>query len=305
MDSQPPVTAVVPTHRRPALMRAAVQSIVDQSYRGQIDIIVVFDACDPTLPDVSLPPNRSISAEINNRTRGLAGARNTGILAATNSLVAFLDDDDEWFPAKLEKQITALAENPHAVLMATAIVVFDGHRRIERLAPVERITHAELLRDRMAGVHSSSFMFDRSALLGGLGLIDEELPGSYGEDYDILLRAAEFGDIFVVNEPLVLVRWQGQSFFFGKWDQYAIALDYLLIKHPAFQSDRRAIARIWSQIAFAQAASGQTRAARATALNALRKDPTRVRAFLALAISFRIISADTVAKAAQRVGKGI
>lgn len=305
MNLQPAVTAIVPTHRRPELMQAAVQSIVDQSYEGQIDIIVVFDACDLDLPDVLLPPNRSLAGEVNRRTRGLAGARNTGILAATNSLVAFLDDDDEWFPAKLDKQIAALNANPHAVLVATAIVVFDGQRRIQRLAPVECITHAGLLRDRMAGVHSSSFMFDRNALVGGLGLIDEELPGSYGEDYDILLRTAQFGDIVVVNEPLVLVRWQGQSFFFGKWDQYAIALQYLLTKHPEFESDRRAVGRLKSQIAFAQAASRQTKAARTTALSALRKDPTRVRAFLALAISFRIISADTVAKAAQRVGKGI
>lgn len=286
-------------------MRSAVQSILNQTYPGQVDIIVVFDACNPVLPDVPIPPNRTLIAAVNERTRGLAGARNTGILAATNTLVAFLDDDDEWLPLKLEKQMKSFAEHPDAVLLATAIVVFDGHRKIERLAPVEEVTHSELLRDRMAGVHSSSFVFRRDALVGNLGLIDEELPGSYGEDYDILLRTAEMGEIVVVNEPLVLVRWQGQSFFFGKWDQYAIALDYLLTKHPAFGSDRRALGRIKSQIAFAQAASGQPKAARSTALTALKSDPTRVRAFLALAISYRLISADTVAKAAQRVGKGI
>ena len=58
----PAVTAVVPTHNRPELMRLAVQSIVDQAYAGPIDILVVFDACEPALPDVVTGPNRTLTA---------------------------------------------------------------------------------------------------------------------------------------------------------------------------------------------------------------------------------------------------
>ena len=97
----PAVTAVVPTHHRPARMREAVRSIVDQSYEGHIEIIVVFDACEVDLPDLDLPHHRSLRGLPNDRVRGLAGARNSGIVAAQHDFVAFLDDDDRWLPDKL------------------------------------------------------------------------------------------------------------------------------------------------------------------------------------------------------------
>ena len=83
-------------------------------------------------------------------------------------------------------------------------------------------------------------------------MLDEQLPGSYGEDYDLLLRTARVAPIEVVNRPLVRVIWQGQSYFFGQWDQYATALEYLLRTRPETRKDRPAVGRILSQIAFAR-----------------------------------------------------
>ena len=254
--SSPPVTAIIPTHKRPQLMRRALQSVLGQTYDGDIEVIVVFDACEPELPSVSLSPNRSVRALVNHRTRGLAGARNTGIVDASHEFVAFLDDDDYWLPDKLAAQMALSRQRPDAVLIGTAMTVESADRRHERLLPSGTITHADLLRNRLAGLHSSSFVFRRDALLGDVGLVDEDLPGSYGEDYDLLLRTAKVAPVEVVNRPLVMVTWQGQSFFFGKWDQYATALEYLLTVHPEFSLDRRALGRIESQIAFARASAG-------------------------------------------------
>src|SRR3954453_5870440 len=100
-------------------------------------------------------------------------------------------------------------------------MVDDGSRTYERLVPMETVGHADLLRDKMAGLHSSTFVFRRSALLGPVGLVDEDLPGSYGEDYDMLLRTSLVAPVAVVNQPLVSVRWSGESYFFGKWGAYA------------------------------------------------------------------------------------
>ena len=140
------------------------------------------------------------------------------------------------------------------------MVVDDGERTHERLVPMETVGHADLLRDRMAGLHSSTFVFDKSALLGPVGMVDENLPGSYGEDYDLLLRTALVAPISVVNRPLVSVSWTpGQSYFFGKWGAYADGLEYLLKTHEGFRGDRKAHGRIASQISFARAASGERR----------------------------------------------
>lgn len=303
--TEPSVTAVVPTHNRPEMMRRAVQSILDQDYRGDIEVIVVFDACDPVLPDVVVPANRVLRALVNERSRGLAGGRNTGIVAAEHDFVAFLDDDDHWLPGKLERQMQVFAKRPQAILVGTALVVDDGDRMHERLVPSESVSHRELLHDRLAGLHSSSFVFRRDALLGAVGLIDEKLPRSYGEDYDILLRTSMITDVHVVNEPLVSVTWQGQSYFFGQWAAYAEALQYLLEKHPDFAVSGAAIGRIESQIAFALAASGQRREASLWARRAIGHSPRQLKAYLAQAIALRLTTAAAVTRVAARFGKGI
>lgn len=301
----PAVTAIVPTHNRPEMMKRAVQSIIDQDYDGEIEIIVVFDACEPILPDVTLPADRTLTAMVNERSRGLAGGRNTGIMAAQHEFVGFLDDDDFWFPTKLTAQMKRFEERPEAILVGTAMVVDDGARLHERLVPSEEITHRDFLHDRLAGLHSSSFVFRRKAFFGELGLVDEELPRSYGEDYDLLLRTASITPVNVVNAPLVNVTWQGQSFFFGQWAAYAEALQYLLAKHPEFGSSRPAIGRIQSQIAFALAASGQRAQGRHWAKLSLRSDFRQKKAYLAWLVSVRLLTADQVARVARRFGKGI
>lgn len=303
--TRPPVTAVVPTHRRPELLREAVQSIVDQDYRGPIEIIVVFDACDPELPDVETGPLRTVRGVLNDRVRGLAGARNTGILAASHGFVAFLDDDDTWLPGKLSAQMPIFERYDDVRLVGSAMQVNNGRRVHDRLVPSEVVTRDDLIRNRLAGLHSSSFVFRRDALIDEVGLIDEDLPGAYGEDYDVLLTTAELAPIRLVNEPLVSVRWQGQSYYFGRWAEYAEALAYLLTKHEDITEDPPALARIRSQIAFALAASGQRRDARTVVRQVLRHDAQSLRAWLALAISWRLVSADAVGRMANRFGKGI
>ncbi len=286
-------------------MRVAVQSILDQTYVGPIEIIVVFDACEPELPDVDVPPNRTLRALVNSRSRGLAGTRNTGILDARHAYVAFLDDDDSWMPEKLARQMPVFDAHPETLLVGTAMQVDDGSAMHERLVEHEIVDVDDLVGDRLAGLHSSSFVFERAALVGDIGLIDEDLPGSYGEDYDVLLRTARCGAIRVVDDPLITVRWQGQSFFYGKWAQYAESLKYLLDEHPEFRRRPSALSRIESQIAFATAASGARKESRSWAMGALRRRPLNLRAWLALAISLRLASADAIGRLANRLGKGI
>ena len=303
--SSPPITAVVPTHNRPELMRRAVESILAQEYDGAIEVIVVFDACDPVLPEVEVPAGRTLRGVVNHRVRGLAGARNTGITGASHELVAFLDDDDAWLPGKLNVQADAFDRHPDALLVGTAMVVDDGERTHERLVGSPRVDHEMLLHDRLPGLHSSSFVVRRSALLGDLGLIDEALPRSYGEDYDLLLRATALGEVVVVDEPFVSVTWQGQSYFFGRWKDYADALEYLLAKHPDFADHRRAVGRIESQIAFARVSAGQREEGLRWARRSLAHSPTQVKAALAMLIAARVLTTEQVTRIVQRFGKGI
>jgi len=287
-------------------MQRALESVLSQDYPGEIEAVVVFDACEPFEPPVEVPDGRSVHITVNHRSRGLAGARNTGIVQATHDYVAFLDDDDYWLQGKLSSQMRCFAEAAAPpVLVGSAMVLDDGSNTHERLVPKDVVEHADLLRDRMVGLHPSTFVFRKEALLGPVGLVDEALPGSYGEDYDLLLRTALVAPIPVINRPLVSVTWSRDSLFFGRWGAYADGLEYLLATHPGFREDRKAFGRIASQIAFARAGNGERRAGASWAARALRRDPLQVKAWLALGVAARLWSADAISRLVQRMGKGI
>jgi len=99
------VTAVIPTRNRPDLVLRAVRSALDQTY-DNLEVIVVVDGPDAStcaaLDSISDARLRVLALE---ESVGGSDARNKGVEQATGEWVAFLDDDDEWFPAKIEKQM--------------------------------------------------------------------------------------------------------------------------------------------------------------------------------------------------------
>src|SRR5207302_1255950 len=161
-----------------------------QDYAGDVECIVVYDQSEPDDDLASDDPGRAVRVLTNARQPGLAGARNTGILAARGDLVAFCDDDDSWFPEKLRVQVAALEAAPSASVAVTGIVVHYDGRSIPRSPRTPMIEIQDLLVSRVSSAHPSTFLIRRPALIDEIGLVDEEIPGSYGEDYEWLLRAA-------------------------------------------------------------------------------------------------------------------
>jgi glycosyltransferase involved in cell wall biosynthesis len=301
----PAVSVVVPTRDRPALLRRAVTAILVQTYPGTVECVVVFDQSEPDLPWGDPGPSRRLLLVRNRRTPGLAGARNTGAAHATGELLAFCDDDDEWLPHKLERQVQRLQARPDAAAATTGIVVRYGDRAVTRLAPTPEVTHRQLLRSRMTELHPSTVLVERRKLLEGIGPVDEQLPGSYAEDYEWLLRAAKLGPVLAVQEPLVVVHWHQSSFFADRWRTIIAALTYLVDKHRELEQEPSGLARIYGQIAFAHAALGERGAARRWARRTLSLDRRERRAYLALAVSLRLVKARTLVRLAHVAGKGI
>jgi glycosyltransferase involved in cell wall biosynthesis len=301
----PHVTAVVATRDRPELLARAVAAILDQHYPGPIECIVVFDQSTPAPITVDVPDGRVLRSVTNSRTPGLAGARNTGILAAAGELVGFCDDDDEWLPDKIRRQVEVLGATDGAAVVGCALVLDQGTQQSVARAPMDPVTIADLTRSRVWELHPSTVLARLSAVHDRIGLVDEAIPGSYAEDYEWLLRAAAVAPIPMAPEPLVRVRWHPQSFFAKRWQMIADALTYLLEKHPELGRDRRGLSRITGQIAFAQAASRHGRCARRSAVRSIRGNWREGRGYLALLVSFRLLSPDLVLRVAHAHGKGI
>jgi glycosyltransferase involved in cell wall biosynthesis len=304
--AKPPlVSVVVPTRERPQLLRRAVGAIVGQTYKGPIECLVVFDQSDPELPWPELPPGRRLRLVRNERTPGLAGARNSGILAANGELVAFCDDDDEWLPEKLSRQVARLLATPGSAVSTTGILIRYQDRTTTRLAPTILVTHRQLLRSRLTELHPSTVLARRRQLLDDIGLVDEQIPGSYAEDYEWLLRASRHAPVLAVPEPLAVIHWHPSSFFADRWRTIISALTYLVDKHRELQQEPSGLARIYGQIAFAHAALGERGPARRWARRTLSLNRRERRAYLALAISLGLVSAKNVVRMAHVAGKGI
>ncbi|MFC9333909.1 glycosyltransferase family 2 protein [Arthrobacter sp. NPDC057009] len=312
LEHHPTITVVIATCGRPELLRRAVRSILAQDYAGAVEVIVVFDGIDidplGDLPSRYFRPSRPLRilrTLRNARTPGLAGGRNTGILAARGECVAFCDDDDEWCPAKLSRQMGLWAAHPEAVALATGITIrtrTDSHDRI----PPAAVHMADFLESRVTAVHPSSLVYRRAHLLEGhTGLVDENLPASYGEDYDLLLRATRHGPVLSVLEPLVIVHWDRASFFSGRWENIAAGLTYLLAKFPEFEGTSRGTARIAGQISFAHAAAGNTKEAVTWAWRAWSRDVRQLRAYAAVLVGLRLVPASLMLSVVERRGRGL
>jgi glycosyltransferase involved in cell wall biosynthesis len=303
-DTLPSVSVIVPTRQRPELLHRALVSILGQDYEGTIEVLVVFDQEEPVDPGIDVSVRRSIRVMRNERRPGLAGARNSGILAATGDYVAYCDDDDEWLPAKISRQIEASQRPPFAEVVVTGTTIVYEDRTTDRVMHAD-VDLGQLLRSRTQEIHPSSILVSRRAMVDGIGLVDEEMPGSYGEDYEWLLRAARRAPIRVVPISLVRVYWHRASFFADRWAVIIEAIQYLLRKYPEFQREPKGLARLYGRLAFANAAIGNRSEARVWARRTLRLDLRERRAYLALLVSIRLVSAESLMRLAHRTGRGI
>ncbi|OLB82232.1 MAG: glycosyl transferase [Actinobacteria bacterium 13_2_20CM_2_71_6] len=275
---------------------------------------MVYDQAEP---DTTLA---GVEALINTRTAGLAGARNTGILALDTELVAFCDDDDEWAPDKLSAQVAAL--DPSALAPAApgsaapgaesdfctcAIEVRYRDRVVPRLAGVHWIGVDQLVRSRMAMLHASTFLIRRAALLDPdrLGLVAEDAPGSQNEDWDLLLRAARRGPIAHLDRPLVRVRWGTTSHYAYEYATKISSLRWMMARHPEIGGCPPGAARVYGQLACWSAATGNRGAALRYARAAVRNNWREPRTAIALAAVTRMVRVESVLGALHRRGRGI
>lgn len=300
----PTVTAVVPSHGRPQLLRAAITSILAQQYPGRLDVIVVHDG-EPADSNLVDEFGGRVLVASNSREPGLCGARNTGILLADSEFIAFCDDDDQWLPGKLMKQVERLRAEPAAVMSSTAVRVKYAGTESVRLAGTQHVTYEMLLVSRMTMLHSSSFVLRRDALLGNLGLLDTQLPGGMGEDWDLLLRAARIRPIAHVDEPLVDILWGSRSFFTRDWRMRLRSNEWFLARYPEIAEHSRGVSRLQGQCAFFAAASGERRQAWRYLREALRRNPIEPRAWLSLAVILIPRAGTTIIGALHRSGRGI
>jgi len=157
----PSVSVVIPTLVRPTLHRA-VMSVLGQTIRVE-EIIVV---APPEVP-VPLPADdriRVLRAEI---ALGPVRRRQRGIEAAHGSVIALLDDDDEWYPTKLQRQLAAVGVEAGDCWIASSRMAVIGPGTRRRTWPRRLVEPGESIADylfRFTGFTSGGAVLQTSTL---------------------------------------------------------------------------------------------------------------------------------------------
>lgn len=300
----PTVATIVATRDRPELLRQTLAAIDAQDYEGRITTIVVFDQTEPDLSLAVHGTDRDVIVVANERVQGLQGARNTGLLNTNSDLVAFCDDDDVWAPGKIRRQVEVLDAHSDVHFVGSGVIVEYEGERVERIREDSRITFRDLLRSRVFEAHPSTFLMRRAELIDVIGLIDEDVPGGYGEDYEWLLRATRHTDMILVPSPLVTVRWHTASFYAERWQMRIDGLQYILDRYPEFDTEPVGLARIYGQMAFAKASLGDRSGAMELATRTLKLNPKEGRALLATVVAAGVPSSLVVSQLQKR-GKSV
>ena len=200
------VSAVITACNRDLnILERAVKSVADQTYHN-IEIIVVDDSSvkTPGRKEIEqyLTSNYDLTYIRHPKTLGACAARNTGLSRAKGYYIAYLDDDDEWLPRKIERQLTGFSNKEIALVYCNYIVDDEkNHITYEtKKKPPSPDLFISLLRFDL-GMSTSVPLIRRDAL-EQIGGFDTSLQ--CWQDHDVWLRLAMQYKFALIPESLMI-----------------------------------------------------------------------------------------------------
>lgn len=197
------VSVVIPAYNRAHTIRAAIQSVLWQTY-GNLELIVVDDcSLDGTREVVAGFSDSRIRFVTLEENGGANRARNIGWREARGRWVAFQDSDDVWHPQKLVVQMEAISRRSGAAGCFSAFVRcgMDYAAKVPSFEiNEEQGLAAKILHENF--VSTQTLVVSRD-VLEETGGFDEALPRF--QDWDLAIRLLQQNILCYVPEPLVTV----------------------------------------------------------------------------------------------------
>ena len=253
----------------------ALNSILGQTYQD-IEIIVVDDSPEDyalresvkeaVLSKKTVRPETAIRYIPHEKNRGACAARNTGLMNAEGEYVAYLDDDDEWMPKKLEEQMKVMEYSDAALVYCGYL--FRNDETMETRSSKTAYHRGKVLKELLYRnfIDSTSIPLIRTECLKAAGGFDPEMESA--QDYDAWIRIAEKYEIDYVKDHLVIYhkhkgeqissnpgkKIRGLERLNRKYDQYIkqdAALwwrrNIVIVPHYAANGEMEKAKQIWRQ----------------------------------------------------------
>lgn len=214
----PVISCIMPVYNAERWLEIAIRSILNQTFRdfeliiindgstdGSAAIIETFRLSDPRIVVISQP------------NRGVVSALNAGVAIARGAWIARMDADDVSVASRFARQVQVMQADPRIIILGARALTIDGDDvRDGRCTPSASDTPRVLFRNNrtrrfppsiLQVLHPTVMM--RTGAIRQIGAYSETFL--YAEDYDLYLRASEFGLIAEIQEELLYYRLHGDN----------------------------------------------------------------------------------------------
>lgn len=193
------ISVIIPMYNAESTIETCIVSVLNQTYKGKIEIIVVNDGskdnCQKIVEDII--KNNSSQSDItlvNKENGGVSSARNKGLALAQGEYIALLDSDDEWLVDKTEKQLDVFIKNP--------TIGFVGGLINKATNEEPKIIFIALSKLIFKNYFQPSTVMFKKEVVDKVGFFDE--TQKYAEEGNYFMRVANNYRCALLNEQVIL-----------------------------------------------------------------------------------------------------
>ena len=209
------VSVIMPSYNAEKYIAESIESVLHQTYPNW-ELIVTDDCSSDNTPDIVqgfCEKDSRIDFVIAQQHSGIAGTRNHCLSRAKGRFVAFLDNDDLWYPEKIKKQVRFMLENDCAFsYSAYELMREDGTPKGKIIKTAGVISYNKYLRNTIIG--SGTIMLDRDKT-GSLVMPDN----TTSDDMALWCKILKEGhQAYPIPEVLMKYRVRSNSASANKWN---------------------------------------------------------------------------------------
>ncbi len=199
-------SVIIPLYNGANYILNTLESVICQTYKDY-EIILINDGSPDNVGDVVKTyikqQNDTNFVYIEQENKGLGGARNSGIRKATGDIIAILDQDDIWYPNKLERMNKILIENENIDIVCHLQYLCENNtkkRIYDTGVQTKDLFRFLLFRGNVLSTSATCF---RKNIVGSIGNFSEDIKNlHFTEDYEFWLRASLNGYSFYFEKGI-------------------------------------------------------------------------------------------------------
>ena len=290
--NHPKVSVIIPTYNRADLLPRTIESVLNQTFRN-FELIVVDDgSTDNTREVVKKFEEKDLRVKYiwQENSGGPARPMNVGLKISQGEYIAFLEDDDEWLPEKLQRQLEVFQNSKKENLgfVGCNVLIVNKERKTTKIYNMSEHDDEKLLEKLLIGFFFFNFsmLVIKREVIDKIGFLDEKLE--LAVDQDICLRIAQKHNFNFVPTPLIKYHIHGENISrISSYNKQLTEWLYMVSKHKdLYKRYPKIYSNKLKNLGTLYMLSGNPRQARQYFLRAITVYPINFRLYVNFLLSF-------------------